>query len=100
MLQHLALPLPLPENRMLQARSLMEARTRFLLARRESECDSGIVVPMTDFSTRASANPHASLKYGGSSPVSHGQQTVAGTTPESRKGNSGELTGIETTWLT
>ena len=39
---------------------------------------------------RPSAQPHTNLKYGGASPVDPSKPTVAGTTPESRRGNSAD----------
>lgn len=39
---------------------------------------------------RATTQPHTALRYGGASPVKHDTQSIAGTTAEARRGNSGE----------
>jgi hypothetical protein len=40
--------------------------------------------------SRPSSQPHSGLKYGGASPVDPSKPTVAGTSPESRRGNSAD----------
>lgn len=39
---------------------------------------------------RPSSQPHGGLRYGGASPVDPSKPTVAGTTPDSRRGNSAD----------
>lgn len=50
-------------------------------------------VPRPSFADRwhrASSQPHGGLKYGGASPVDPSKPTVAGTSAESRRGNSAD----------
>lgn len=37
----------------------------------------------------SSTQPHTALRYGGASPVKHDTQSIAGTTAEAKRGNSG-----------